>query len=106
MTVELALVIAGLSLVFNIGQGIYNMKRSNSADAKEDSSQLTTVIVKLENISTGITEIKAELNSVKQDMKEDHDSLIKVDASVKSCWKRVEYLEGLIEGKVVNRDQT
>lgn len=50
MTVEIALVISAISLGFAIYSGVQNLKRNNKQDAKSDSAQLTTVIVKLENI--------------------------------------------------------
>ncbi len=51
---------------------------------KEKTSELTTVIVKLENIGEGIADIKAEINSLKNDQKDDHDRLIKLESTVKS----------------------
>ena len=51
---------------------------------KENTSELTTVIVKLENIGNGIADIKAEINSLKNDQKDDHDRLIKLESTVKS----------------------
>lgn len=56
---------------------------------KENTTELTTVIVKLENIGAGITDIKAEIAGMKSDQKEDHDRLIKVEASVATMWKRM-----------------
>lgn len=60
---------------------------------KENTSELTTVIVKLENIGAGITDIKAEIAGLKTDQKEDHDRLIKVESSVATMWKRVDELK-------------
>lgn len=60
---------------------------------RENTSELTTVIVKLENIGAGITDIKAEIAGLKTDQKEDHDRLIKVEASVATMWKRVDELK-------------
>lgn len=61
-----------------------------SRNNKENTTELTTVIVKLENIGAGITDIKSEIASMKTDQKEDHDRLIKVEASVATMWKRVD----------------
>lgn len=60
---------------------------------KENTTELTTVIVKLENIGAGITDIKAEIASMKNDQKEDHDRLIKLESSVSTMWKRVDELK-------------
>jgi len=75
------IIISIASLLF----AIYSLASKNS---KENTSELTTVIVKLENIGTGIRDIKAEIAGMKDDQKEDHDRLIKVESSVSSLWKQ------------------
>ncbi len=57
--------------------------------ASEDSTQMTTVIVKLENISAGIRDIKEEINTIKTDQKADHDRLIRVEESLQQAWERI-----------------
>ena len=64
---------------------IYTLISKNN---KENTTELTTVIVKLENISGGIADIKAEMNTMKTDQKEDHDRLIQVESSVSALWKQ------------------
>lgn len=64
---------------------IYSLLSKNN---KENTSELTTVIVKLESISAGISDIKAEIANMKSDQKEDHDRLIKVESSTSSLWKQ------------------
>lgn len=64
-----------------------------SKNNKENTTELTTVIVKLENIGSGITDIKSEIASMKNDQKDDHDRLIKVEASVATMWKRYDELK-------------
>lgn len=59
-----------------------------SKSNKENTTELTTVIVKLENIGAGISEIKSEIASMKNDQKEDHDRLIQVESSVSALWKQ------------------
>ena len=59
-----------------------------SRNNKENTTELTTVIVKLENIGNGISDIKSEIASMKTDQKEDHDRLIKVESSLSSLWKQ------------------
>jgi len=93
MTIEVALLISGLSLAFGIYSGINNMKRNQRTDTKAEASELTTVIVKLENIGNGITEIKSEMKNVKNDIKESRERLIKVEESTKQAHKRLDSLE-------------
>jgi len=93
MTVEVAVLISGISLAFGIYSGFSNLKRNDRADAKNDASQLTTVIVKLESIGTGITEIKSEMGNVKNDIKESRERIVKVEESAKSAHKRLDTCE-------------
>ena len=61
---------------------------------KDTTTELTTVIVKLESISSGITDIKAELAGLKSDQRDDHDKIIKVESSLKSAWKQLNKITG------------
>lgn len=90
MTIEIALLISGLSLAFGIYSGIVNMKRNSKNDSKRDASQLTTVIVKLENLGMGIAEIKNELAGIKTDTRELRDRVIAVEQSAKQAHKRID----------------
>lgn len=84
----LPIIISVSSLLF----AIYSLVSKNS---KESTSELTTVIVKLENIGSGIRDIKAEIANMKDDQKEDHERLIKVEASVATAWKRIDEIRGI-----------
>ncbi|HUM44154.1 MAG TPA: hypothetical protein PKI14_14525 [Fervidobacterium sp.] len=98
MTIEVALLISGVSLAFGIYQGITNMRRNSKKDDQHDAAQLTTVIVKLENIGIGITEIKSEMSNLKNDIKESRERLIKVEESAKQAHKRLDTLEKVVRG--------
>ena len=93
MTIEVALLISGVSLAFGIYTGIAAIKRNQKTDAKQDASELTTVIVKLENIGNGITEIKAEMTNVKNDIKDDRERIIRLEESAKQAHKRLDIIE-------------
>lgn len=75
---------------FSLLLAVYTFLSKNN---KENTTELTTVIVKLENIGAGITDIKSEIASMKDDQKEDHDRLIKLESSVATMWKRVDELK-------------
>jgi archaellum component FlaC len=89
MTIEIALLISGVSLAFGIYQGVSNMRRNNRADDKSDATQLTTVIVKLENIGNDVSEIKNDMRNVKDDMKDINVRLVKMEQQVKVLNKTV-----------------
>ena len=68
--VELGYLISILSLIVASIVGFTNLRRNNSADDKKQSAEMTTVIVKLENINTGINEIKADVRNVKSEVQD------------------------------------
>lgn len=98
MTIEVALLISGVSVAFGIFAGVVNLKRNQKIDDKKDATEITTVIVKLENIGNGITEIKNEISNVKNDIKEDREKIIRVEESAKQAHKRIDSLEKYKQG--------
>lgn len=82
---NIAILISGLSLLLAAYAFLHN-------NTKQDTTELTTVIVKLENIGLGITDIKSEMTAMRNDQKEDHDKLIKVESSLVTAWKRIDEL--------------
>lgn len=99
MTVEVALLISGVSLAFALYQGITNMKRNKTQDDKQDASQLTTVIVKLENIGEGVNEIKSDMKGIKEDVVELRERIVAVEQSAKSAHHRLDLLERVCDGE-------
>lgn len=67
-----------------------NIRRNQSADDKQSSSELTTVIVKLETINTNVTELKADMRNQHIDMQEQRERLIIVEQSTKSAHHRLD----------------
>ena len=65
-----------------------------SKNAKDNTAEMTTLIVKLESISSGINDIKADLSGLKLDQRDDHDRIIKVESSLKSAWKQINKITG------------
>lgn len=94
MLVEVSLLIAAVSLGFSIYTGVANMKRNKSSDDKKDASETTTVIVKLENIQSGISEIKADMKDMKREVKEAEEKIVRLDESLKSAWRAINKIQG------------
>ena len=76
-----------LALVF----AVYSFFSSRS---KDNTQQLTTVIVKLDSIGQTCADIKAEMNSIKIDQKADHDRLVIVETRLDAAWTRLDSMEG------------
>lgn len=92
MTIEVSLLLSALSVAAAIFFGIVALQRNKSKDDKHDAAELTTVIVKLENISTGISDIKSNMRSVEGEVKELRDRVIKAEDSAKNAHRRIEEL--------------
>ena len=92
MKIEIALLISGITMAFGIYTGIAAIKRHYKADNRRESAEMTMVIVKLEGISEGRSEIKSELSHVKADIKDITERLIVAEQSVKMAHKRLNEL--------------
>ena len=90
MTIEIAIVLSVASFVITLIKATSDIKRGNKQDTKEETSQIATVLAKLENISDGVADIKKEINTIKNDVREDHDRIIRVEESAKQAHKRID----------------
>lgn len=84
---------AYIPIIISIGTLLFSIYVYLTSANKSNTTELTTVIVKLENIGNGIADIKAEINSMKTEQKEDHDRLIKLESSVTTLWKRMDEMK-------------
>lgn len=75
------------ALLFSVYQFI-------KATEKEDTTQLTTLLIKLENISDGVNEIKKDMRSLREDVQTLRERIAKAEASIASAHKRVDILTG------------
>lgn len=93
MTIQMTIFLSVVSVAFAIYLGMTTISRNKTCDDKNEATQLTTVIVKLENIGTGIARIESDMNNIKSDIKEDRERLVKVEESTKSAHKRLDICE-------------
>ena len=80
-------IISALALLFSAYQFV-------RASEKEDTGQITTVLIKLENIAEGITEIKSDMRGVKEEVNSLRERVATVEASAKSAHKRLDMISG------------
>lgn len=97
MMIELALVFSAISLAFGLYEGLESIRRGRKKEVSSDTASLTTVIVKLESIGQGVSEIKSDLNNVKSDIQEVRERIIKVEESAKQAHRRIDSVEKRIE---------
>ena len=91
--IEFQTLLTIVSVVFAVFMGVINMKRNKETDDKKEAAELTTVIVKLENISNDTKEIKNELRSVRNEVGELRERVIIAEQAAKSLHKRVDTVE-------------
>lgn len=85
-----ALLVSLVMLVVNTTNITKNQKRAEENDAKEETVQQTGIMLALDNIKNMLSRIENEINSVRQDTKENHDKLIVMEQSFKSEHKRLD----------------
>ena len=90
MKIEIALLISGISMAFGIYSGLCALKRQTKSESRKEGAEMTMVIVKLEGISEGISEIKTDLSHVKGDVKEITERLIIAEQSLKLAHSRID----------------
>jgi len=85
---------------FTLFFGIQNYRRNKTADTKASTAEMTTVLVKLENMNdtmkNGFFEIKSEMSSIKNEVKDNFERLVKVEASERALHKRLDSIEGKV----------
>lgn len=94
MQVDIPILISFLSLCVAAVVGIISIKRNQTDDDKKEASEMTTLIVKLENINNGVNEIKSDMRNMRNDIQDLRDRLIIVEQSTKSAHHRLDGLEG------------
>ena len=87
MVIDVPILISALSLLVAIIVAITSIHSRNASADKQEASQITTLIVKLENIADGVNEIKSDMRNVKNDVQDLRDRLIIVEQFTKSAQK-------------------
>lgn len=103
MAVELstAIIISIASLAFSVFVFMRNDRRTDTKDVEERVRDNTRINTKLDDISQTTKDIRAELASMRNDIKAHNDRLIKVEESLKSIHHRVDTLESRLNDKEV-----
>lgn len=101
MTIEVSILLTGISVAFAIYFGLSTKKRNEKNDTKvaaekavndtkEATKQDTLVMVKLEMISDDLKEIKSENRNFRDDIANLRERVAKVESSLKSYHKRLD----------------
>lgn len=88
MTIEISLLLSGVSVAFAIFFGICSKQRNEKKDTQEDAEQRATtdtmVMVKLENIADDLKDIKRESRENREEMKTLRERVVIVEQSLKA----------------------
>ena len=90
--VLITLLISISSLAFGVYSGSCAIKRDRRAEDRKDASEMAAVLVKLEDISTGIGEIKNDVSNVKGDIKELTERLIVAEQQIRQANIRIDQM--------------
>lgn len=86
--------VVGIANVVNILRNGHRAAKTDrekgEEDARKEQAEQTGILIALDNIKSMLSDIKAEINSVKQDTRENHDKLIILEQSYKSEHKRID----------------
>lgn len=95
MVVEVSLVITLISVSFAVLTGILAIRRNNRMDDQKYQSEITTVIVKLENISDDTKEIKEQMRGLDDKVQSLDRRITIVEAKATSAHNRLDYVDGV-----------
>ena len=78
---------------------IYGVSRNFRKDAEADAGQIAIIVTKLDNIQSVLNELKADVSSTKNDIRELDRRLVAVESSAKQAHKRIDDMQ---RGKITN----
>lgn len=90
MTIELSLLLSGISVAFAIFFGISNKKRNDKKETEERAAANTLMMTKLENIADDVKDIKRDYKETRTEVQNLHDRVLIVEQSLKSYHKRLD----------------
>lgn len=89
----IAVIVSIISVIIGL---VFNLKSSKKTDTREIEERVkenTRIIIKLDNISSDIKDVKADINSMRDEMKAHNDRIIKVEESAKQAHHRLDAIE-------------
>lgn len=94
MVIDVPILISILGLTVSAVVFITSDRRNHKKDDQKEATEMTTLIVKLENIGNGVNEIKSDMRNMRADIQDLRDRLIIVEQSTKSAHHRLDGIEG------------
>lgn len=95
----IAILISFVSLCFAMWIGLKGDKRTDTKDIEERAKENARINFKLDEISGTTRDIKADVTSMRNEIKSHNDRLIKVEESAKQAHKRIDLLDKTLVAK-------
>lgn len=89
--------LSGVSIAFAIFFGISTRNRNVKKDTQDEAREDATILTKLENIQNTMIEVKSEMGSYRNEMKEIREYYIRASESLKQLHKRVDRIDKIID---------
>ena len=80
--------ISSISVIIAFSSFAYAVKNTIKKETQDESTQMTTVIVKLESIDKGVTRIEGDV----KDVKKHTEDIIRINESLKAAWVQIDSL--------------
>ena len=94
MTVELSLLLSGISVAFAIFFGISSKSRNDRKDTEQETENRaathTLLMTKLENIADDVKDIKRDYRETNEEVQNLRERVVAVEQSLKSYHKRLD----------------
>lgn len=94
-----AALISFLSLCFAVYMGLKGDKRTDTKDIEERAKENAKINFKLDEISGTTRDIKNDITSMRDDIREHNNKIIELESSVKQAHKRLDKMESRLDRK-------
>lgn len=94
-----AALISFLSLCFAVWIGLKGDRRTDTKDIEERAKENAKINFKLDEISGTTREIKNDISSMRDDIKDHNNKIIELESSVKQAHKRLDTMESRLDRK-------
>lgn len=94
MQVDITILLGCTTVLFAVLSFYFSRKDKTHSDATQISTQATTVIVELQTVRRDISEMKAEIQAMRIEWREDHDKLVGMERDIKAIWRQVDKING------------
>ncbi|MBU5486455.1 hypothetical protein KQI86_19320 [Clostridium sp. MSJ-11] len=89
MSVELGV----LCTIIGVAIGYLGYRRNGNKDIQEDAKTIAFISTKLDYISNGVADIKADMRAQDKKISDLSDKVIRIEESTKSAHKRLDTIE-------------